>query len=93
MHKLSYLTKSTKRSERLQCSGAWGAIGASADIIADNGAHFASATSKMQSHSAKTKFNLANVSLWERSNNVSTGKSGALNKHGTFHTSVAQWNA
>lgn len=87
-----YLTKRTKRSERLQCSGACGAIGASADIMADSGAHLASATSKMQSHSATTKFSLANVSLCERSSSVSTGKSGALNKQGTFHTSVAQWN-
>lgn len=59
-----YLTNKTNRSDRLQFSGACGAIGAaSADISADNGAHLASATSTMQSHSAMTKFNLANVSL------------------------------
>lgn len=73
----TYLTNKTNRSERLQCSGACGVIEASADIKADNGAHFASATSKIQSHNATTKFNFANVSLCVRSNNVSTGKSGA----------------
>lgn len=87
---MTYLTSSTNRSDRLQCSGACGAIGASADIRADNGAHFASATSKMQSHNATTKFNFAKVSLCVRSNKVSTGRSGALNIHGTFHTPEAQ---
>lgn len=89
----AYLTSKTNRSDRLQFSGACGAIGAaSADIRADSGAHFASATSKMQSHSAMTKFNLANVSLCVRSSSVSTGKSGALKVHGTFHIPVAHWN-
>lgn len=60
----AYLTNKTKRSDRLQFSGACGAIGAaSADMSAESGAHFASATSTIQSHSAITKFNLASVSL------------------------------
>lgn len=86
----THLTNKTNRSDRLQFSGACGAIGAaSADIRADNGAHLASATSTIQSHNAMTKFNLANVSLCVRSNSVSTGKSGALNVQGTFHMPVA----
>lgn len=89
----TYLTNKTNRSERLQCSGACGVIEASADINADNGAHFASATSKIQSHNATTKFNFANVSLCVRSNSVSTGRSGAWNMHGTFHISEAQCRA
>lgn len=90
MYASTYLTSKTKRSDRLQFSGACGAIGAaSADINADRGAHLASATSKIQSHSAMTKFNFANVSLCVRSSSVSTGKSGALKVHGTFHMPVA----
>lgn len=74
----SYLTNSTSRSVRLQFSGACGAIGIeSADISADSGAHFESATSSIQSVSANTKLSFASVSLCSRSSKVSAGSSGA----------------
>lgn len=83
MECVAYLTNSTNLSDRLQCSGACGGIGcACADINADNGAHFESATSRMQSHKATTKFSLASVSLCDRSSSVSTGKSGAWKVNG-----------
>lgn len=62
------------RSARLQCSGAWGwvrfwTVGDSlADIKADSGAHRKSATSRMQSVSARTKLSFAKVSLCSRWN-------------------------
>lgn len=87
--KNSYLTSNTNRSDRLQCSGACGGIGwACADINADNGAHFESATSNMQSHKATTKFNLARVSLCDRSRSVSTGKSGAWKVSGCWSSKL-----
>lgn len=65
----SALIRRINLSALLQCSGAWGwetccVVGDSpAPISADNGAHLISATSRIQSVNANTKFSLAKVSL------------------------------
>lgn len=64
--------KRIKRSARLQCSGACGCVrfwtvgDSVADINAESGAQRKSATSRMQSVSARTKLSFANVSLCSR---------------------------
>lgn len=64
--------KRINRSALLQCSGACGCVrfwtvgDSLADIKADSGAQRRSATSRMQSVSARTKLSFANVSLCSR---------------------------
>lgn len=67
--RFSARTSSTSRSARLHCSGAWGVRDrASIEIRDDRGAQRESATSKMQSVKAMTKFSFARVSLCSRCN-------------------------